>query len=799
MTSGIALTCPDCQWVAQGDASFCMQCGAPLTDEVARGSRGLPDSLPAQLASATLGEYQVVGELGHGGMASVFLAEDLALGRQVAIKVMTPGLEATAGMADRFLQEARTAAQLSHPNIIPIYAVRTTGELRFFVMKYVPGRPLDRVLATGPLAVPVVLAILAQVGAALDHAHGRGVIHRDIKPANIMLDEDGQAIVADFGIAKVAQGTGLTQPGSAVGTPTYMSPEQCSGKSVTGASDQYALGCVAFEMLTGRAPFVHQEVMPVMLAHLSDPPPPLLPLRPDCPLSLAGTVERMLAKRPEARWPSVAEAITAAEALLPSDPQLRATLRALAQAPRGSAVVHRPSVPLSPVPPSSRDAPPPVVSGPVLSLTIEPNGAVLQAGAGLRLQALARDRAGLPVHDARMEWHSTSPCIVAVSSAGVITGLSEGVAEISARCEQAGAVVQVRVAPVPVAQLRLSPPEGPWYTGERRRITVAVQDQAGAVLPGLQVRWTSLDPSRASVECDGTVQGLSEGPARIRASCEAQLSELTLEIQAAPGVLTIIPDGGSLATGQVVRLAALWQLAEGETHAAAGASWESSDAEVLRVSGEGDLVAIRPGTAQIRVRHGGRVAEATYLITRVDVASVRILPQISVLGVGEELRLQTQAADRLGSSLPGRLVTWASSHAEVAVVESDGRLRGIGPGSARISASIGAGLASFEIKVTPVALAAIRIEPVALVLRAGEVAQLKAIIQSAHGGLLPGFPVEWVSSDPAIATVDAGGAVSGHRFGTARIAASASGRRATVPVEVRPAVTTSGVRYPAGS
>ena len=120
MTSGIVLACPACQWVAQGDARFCIQCGTPLTGEVARASRGLPDTLQVQLASATLGEYQVLGELGHGGMASVFLAADLALGRQVAIKVMTPGLETTAGMADRFLLEARTAAQLSHPNIIPI-------------------------------------------------------------------------------------------------------------------------------------------------------------------------------------------------------------------------------------------------------------------------------------------------------------------------------------------------------------------------------------------------------------------------------------------------------------------------------------------------------------------------------------------------------------------------------------------------------------------------------------------------------------------------------------------------------
>ncbi|MBK7714542.1 MAG: serine/threonine protein kinase [Gemmatimonadetes bacterium] len=133
------------------------------------------DALREQLAAATAGEYRIESELGRGGMAAVYLAEDLALGRRVAIKVMIPGLEGSDGVADRFLLEARTAAQLGHPHIIPIYAVRTTGQLRFFVMKYIAGRSLDRVVAeTGPLPPGVVQAVLAQVGSALEHAHRKG-------------------------------------------------------------------------------------------------------------------------------------------------------------------------------------------------------------------------------------------------------------------------------------------------------------------------------------------------------------------------------------------------------------------------------------------------------------------------------------------------------------------------------------------------------------------------------------------------------------------------------------------------
>ena len=260
-----------------------------------------------RLRSATSGEFHIVRELGRGGMAAVYLAQEVALNRLVAIKVMAPGVMMGEGMVDRFRQEAVTVANLSHPNIITIHTVRQLDDLHFFVMKYVDGRPLDIVLqSSGVLPIPMVQAILFQVGSGLAYAHRRGVIHRDVKPANILLDRDGNAIVTDFGIAKVAEVTGHTKTGTMVGTPAYMSPEQCVGEPVTWASDQYSLGIVAYELLTGAPPFAGSSYA-IMQGHLERAPAPIAAQRPDCPSELEAGVMRMLAKDPADRFQSAAD------------------------------------------------------------------------------------------------------------------------------------------------------------------------------------------------------------------------------------------------------------------------------------------------------------------------------------------------------------------------------------------------------------------------------------------------------------------------------------------------------------
>ena len=310
-----------------------------------------------RLRAATLGVYDIHSELGRGGMATVYLAHEISLDRKVAIKVMSPAMVHGPGMVERFKREARTAAQLSHPNIIPIYAVHETDGLLFCVMKLVEGTPLDTVMRElKQLPVPMVQGILAQVGGALGYAHRHGVVHRDIKPANILIDDEGWAIVTDFGIAKVTDNVeGLTSTGMAIGTPTYMSPEQATADVVTGASDQYSLGVVAYEMLTGRPPFVGASMMAIMYSHFHDEPPSIKLFRADVPDELCDAVMRMLRKDPADRWPAMEDAVAAAGARpLTHDDPSRNQLIALAKTGLTHRIVAQAQTPRSPVPRATR-------------------------------------------------------------------------------------------------------------------------------------------------------------------------------------------------------------------------------------------------------------------------------------------------------------------------------------------------------------------------------------------------------------------------------------------------------------
>lgn len=308
----------------------------------------LPADLLERLRRATIGRYDIYAELGSGGMATVFLARDLALDRKVAIKVMAPALAATADAIERFRREARLAAALSHPHIIPIHAIGEEPGLAYYVMKFVEGRTLDSVLRTeGAQSPDFVRAVVTEVGGALHYAHQRGVVHRDIKPANIMVDTDGWLVVTDFGIAKRDDAQGLTQSGMIIGTPFYMSPEQFNGQPVTGAADQYALGIVAYELLAGRTPFGGPSIGEVMKGHLMDPVPPLREVRPDVPPDLEAAIARMLDKEPAQRFATLAEAAQAVGRATPSAEQdLRTQIIALART--GARLQPQMAVPASP-------------------------------------------------------------------------------------------------------------------------------------------------------------------------------------------------------------------------------------------------------------------------------------------------------------------------------------------------------------------------------------------------------------------------------------------------------------------
>ena len=412
---------------------------------VTKGEAGVVDAL----RQATLGEYEVMGLLGRGGMATVYLAHDIALDRKVAIKVMAPHLISGEGMAERFKREARTAGSLSHPHIIPIYAVKEAGDLLFFVMKFVEGRPLDGIIRdTGALPFPMVQQIMQQVGSGLGYAHRRGIIHRDIKPANIMLDVDGWAVVTDFGIAKVSDKQGLTMTGATVGTPSYMSPEQCAAtKELTPASDQYSLGVVAYEMLAGRLPFNADSVMAIMYAHFNEPPPPIEGARPDCPPALSAAVMRMLEKDPEKRWPNVEAAVAAfGAAPLPPDDPMRTKMMTLAAQGGNSQLLAKFSTPASPTPVGrGRTAGGTAATTNVTGLVLNPRTVTVAVGGHVQLTARPKRASGDTLFGRTISWATTEADIATVSDSGLVTALKAGEATITCTCEGASATATVLV------------------------------------------------------------------------------------------------------------------------------------------------------------------------------------------------------------------------------------------------------------------------------------------------------------------------------------------------------------------
>ncbi len=260
-----------------------------------------------QLTAALGDRYRVERELGHGGMAVVFLAEDLKHRRRVAIKVLKPELSAVLG-SERFLREIEIAAALQHPHILPLYDSGQAQGLLYYVMPFAEAESLRQRLAREQqLPLDAALQIIREVGSALQYAHEHGVIHRDIKPENIMLS-GGQAVVADFGIARALQAASaeqLTQSGMVVGTPQYMSPEQAGGAAVDGRSDQYSLACTLYEMLSGQPPFTGSSAQAVMARHSLEPVPSLRVVRQTVPQALEEAITRAMAKLPADRFASI--------------------------------------------------------------------------------------------------------------------------------------------------------------------------------------------------------------------------------------------------------------------------------------------------------------------------------------------------------------------------------------------------------------------------------------------------------------------------------------------------------------
>lgn len=604
------VVCPSCLRMVSAEATFCTHCGTQL----AAGERTLPTdpehpapssggwgSITAALREATEGRYEIEATLGQGGMGAVYRARDLVLDKPVAIKVMLPGVGLDEQSVQRFRQEARTIAGLRHPNIVTVHDLRQHGGLHFFILDFISGRSLDRIVEhAGTLPVPIVRLWLSQVASALEFAHRKGVIHRDIKPGNILIDSDGNAVLTDFGIAKLqVDPKWKTVTGGFLGTPAYASPEQWKGLPVTSASDQYSLGIVAYAMLTGSPPFDGESFSDMALAHTGQTPDPVDKLRPDCPPELTRAIHRMLEKAPEARWASMRDLVSAVGAPPPHDDAVWAQAAVLASGQKLE-VGEDSDTWVTPLP-EQRPGPAAstisrwlkpkrrrlavggaaVVTATVVGVLVFPTSAgtsitlsetslVIARGDTVPIQALVMGANGDTLGTS-VDWHSDAATIAAVTDDGRVVAVGVGAVTITARAAGAQATIDISVVP--------GPPTATRSNGTREEQRPGGEDEKGrAAASALRLR-------------------LPQTSLRIGDSVR-------------PTVTLLDDRDQPVGTASMVRMSA-------------------DDAAVVRVREGGWVVAVGPGTTGLSAQAGG-------LQTRAVLSVVPVVPVLRTISAGAD-------------------------------------------------------------------------------------------------------------------------------------------------------------------
>lgn len=268
------------------------------------------------MVGETISHYKIIEKLGEGGMGTVYKAEDTLLRRPVALKFLAPKWLGDQTTQIRFQREAQAAGSLDHPNICTVYGIERGAGSSFIVMAFIPGQSLDRLVAARRLTIGDALDIAIQTGEGLKEAHKKGIVHRDVKSANIMVTPEGRVVIMDFGLAQLSERSRITRSGTALGTMTYMSPEQALGKRVDRRADIWGLGVVLYEMLTGRFPFQGNTIDAVCRAILKDTPPPVTELCRDLPDDACWVMSKALAKRPDERYQHIDDFIVDMRALL---------------------------------------------------------------------------------------------------------------------------------------------------------------------------------------------------------------------------------------------------------------------------------------------------------------------------------------------------------------------------------------------------------------------------------------------------------------------------------------------------
>lgn len=628
-----------------------------------------------RLRAATGGRFTIIRELGRGGFAAVFLAQQLQPNRRVAIKLLLPTHLDSQWALEHFRGESQKIAEWRHQAVVTIYEVHEVDELFFFVMSYVEGGSLhDLIQEIGPLPIGVARSVLAQIGSALQYAHRQGVTHRDVKPQNVLIDTDGGAVVTDFGISKQVGSASHTVTGMIFGSPPYMAPEQCATGKTSAASDQYALGIVAFEMLTGRPPFSGAP-MQVLISHMQDPVPALRTLRPDCPPELEAAVARMLSKEPEQRFASVAEAIHAAGAA--ELPDFHPDRRAFADAARRTSErAHTAVLEILSIPPS------------------------IEVGDRISIEAQAKTIAGEPLVDTPIEWSVDNEHVARLdTNGGTLTALKAGEMTLVAKTRGTQQQIRVTVVPPKVAQVEVNGPSEPVRVGTQTMLLATARSKNGVQIPA-SARWSTSDESLATVAADGTLRTLKPGRAKISAQVEEVVTEFWLEvIPPTVSEVRITGSNAALTIGDKRQLTAVVLDTTDQVLSDHPVQWAASDRRIATVSPTGLVVAIGAGTITISARAGVHGSELTFAVQEPRAAHVELQKPVGMVHVGDRARLRAIVRDERGNAVD-RPVTWVSSNAAIARVEPDGTVMTVAPGNVGITATIDGVTAVLSLNVT---------------------------------------------------------------------------------------------------
>jgi serine/threonine-protein kinase len=456
---------------------------------------------------STFGPYRIVAPLGRGGMATVYRAHDPALDRDVALKVLPAEFLHDPTFAERFRQEARVAARLEHPHVVPIHGFGIDEGRPWMALRLLGGGSLADRLRQGPLAPAEAARVLSEIASALDAAHARGIVHRDLKPANILLDESGRAYLADFGIARVLEGSAVvTATGMVQGTPAYMAPEQAMGTKAEPPADVYALGVVAFECLTGRVPYTGTTPVAVLMKHVSEPVPE--PLPGEVPQAVKPVLRRCLAKDPSERWPSArafTEALSRETERLSAVPTLQEA--ETLDAPVGALPTPAPSGPAArpPAPPPGRGRRSPWIYG---ALALGALAAlVLAVGFAVHVLFPAAPRVTMVGPDPSVAPPSPPPAVPTAAPAPVAAPPTAAPSPVA--------------TPTPTPRPR--PPATPSPTPAAPAPTPA-PEPAARVEPLPPSSAPATDPrDLATLYKGGSVPRPARAPGRIRVYCEAKL------------------------------------------------------------------------------------------------------------------------------------------------------------------------------------------------------------------------------------------------------------------------------------